>query len=160
MNRNSDSPHAHACACPCGQTRFAAQSRPFARIYCHCLICQRLYRKPFADVCILWARSLEMPADADTRVARYRSWPALDRTVCMHCELPVLGVFRLGPLRTLAFVPSSNFAHEDELPKPAAHLFYHRRAADHNDGLPKYHGYWRSEFGVGMIIARGLTGGG
>jgi hypothetical protein len=92
------------------------------------------------------------------RIKRYRRWPALDRAICAHCEQPAFGVFRLGPLRALAFVPSANFGYAANLPTPAAHLFYHRRTADHDDALPKYSGYWRSEWGASLAIARGMLG--
>ena len=38
------------CACLCGASRFAVDGDPIGRFLCHCTICQRVYRKPFADV--------------------------------------------------------------------------------------------------------------
>jgi hypothetical protein len=142
----------YACSCPCGETKFRAHAKPFARFHCHCLICQQIYGKPWADVSVLWARALEGPAQNTVRIARYRSPPALNRATCKACGGPVHGVFALGALRTVAFVPSANFAADVPLPAPEARVFYHRRAADVDDHLPKYSGYWRSELAVSMLL--------
>jgi hypothetical protein len=146
--------HGYDCACPCGETKFRAHSRPFARFYCHCLICQKLYAKPFADVSVVWARSIEPASASVVRTARHRRPPALDRSVCAVCGQPAYGMFMLGPLRTLAFVPSANFGSASGLPAPVAHIFYHRRTADIDDALPKYSGYWRSEFAVCALLSK------
>jgi hypothetical protein len=142
------------CACLCGKTQFRIGAQPFARFYCHCAICQSLYAKPYADVSALWARALSPAAPSDVKTARYRRPPALDRSTCAHCGKPVYGVFMLGPLRTIAFVPSANIGIDFALPAPASHIFYHRRIADIDDGLPKYSGYWRSELAVSALLVR------
>ncbi|TXI49730.1 MAG: hypothetical protein E6Q50_07710 [Lysobacter sp.] len=143
----------HACACPCGEARFEIRARPFARLYCHCLICQRIYGAPFADVSVLWPRDL-MPASPErVKTARYRKPPALDRSTCLACGRPVHGVLAFGPLRAFAFVPTANLVSVDA-PAPVAHIFYHRRVADIDDSLPKYSGYWRSEIATTMMLIR------
>jgi hypothetical protein len=40
------------CACQCGRSKFTVSGRPLAQLYCHCKICQALYRQPRADVTI------------------------------------------------------------------------------------------------------------
>jgi hypothetical protein len=146
--------HQSNCACRCGKTEFRIGARPFARFYCHCTICQSLYAKPYADVSVLWAGALTPAAPNDVKTARYRRPPALDRSTCMHCGKPVYGVFMFGPLRTIAFVPSANIGKDADLPAPVTHIFYHRRVADIDDGLPKYSGYWRSELAVSALLMR------
>lgn len=149
--------HGHACACPCSEARFGIRARPFARFYCHCLICQKIYGKPFADVSVLWARDLIQAPPAQVKTARYRIPPALDRSTCIACGRPVHGVLAFGPLRTFAFVPTANLVSVDP-PAPVAHIFYHRRVADIDDSLPKYSGYWRSEIATTtMLIRRGIA---
>ncbi len=151
----------HACACPCGETRFGIRARPFARFYCHCLICQKIYGKPFADVSVLWARDLIQAPPEQVKTARYRRPPALDRSTCASCGRPVHGTLGLWPMPAFAFVPSVNIdAHLDAnvLPAPASHIFYHRRVADIDDALPKYSGYWRSQIATTvMLIRRGFA---
>ena len=153
--------HGRACACPCGDARFGIRARPFARFYCHCLICQKIYGKPFADVSVLWARDLIQAPPEQVKTARYRNPPALDRSTCASCGRPVHGVLALGPLRTFAFVPSVNVGTDvgsdvdaPDVPAPAAHIFYHRRVADIDDALPKYSGYWHSQTAVTAMLIR------
>jgi len=49
------------CACLCGATRFAVKGEPIGRFFCHCTICQTVYRKPFVDATFFWARSIALP---------------------------------------------------------------------------------------------------
>lgn len=142
------------CACPCGATRFSVSARPFARFYCHCLICQRLYGLPYADVSAVWARDLHMPDRGTLVTTRYRPPPSLARSLCVQCGKPAFGVLKLGPLSLLALVPSANFAEKAVLPSPAAHLFWNRSTTQHDDGLPKHRGYWRSEMAVSALLLR------
>ncbi len=59
----------------------------------------------------------------------------------------------------LAFVPGMNFPRRTGLPRPSAHIFYHRRVRDAVDGLPKISGYWTSElFVTKLILANMLAG--
>jgi hypothetical protein len=39
-----------------------------------------------------------------------------------------------------------NFADQSSLPVAGFHIFYDRRVADVADELPKYSGYWKSEW--------------
>jgi hypothetical protein len=58
----------------------------------------------------------------------------------------------------LAFVPSQNFSRAAELPAASGHIFYDRRVADIEDGLPKVSGYWPSEVYVTRLLLGGLVG--
>ncbi|MFT7214838.1 MAG: hypothetical protein ACI9XK_005109 [Granulosicoccus sp.] len=54
----------------------------------------------------------------------------------------------LAPAFGLSFIPAANFFKEYELPKPVLHSFYDRRVDDVDDHLPKFSGYWQSQWGV------------
>ena len=149
-----------ACACACGRTRFSLRARPFARFHCHCGICRTLYGRPSADVSVLRAIDLQPPPAERMRVARYRPPPALDRALCVECGTPLYGTLSLLPFgrgpRLFAFVPSANVLEPQALPAPAMHIFYDRRVADREDGLPAHSGYLRSELAVTALALRGL----
>jgi len=148
-----------SCRCPCGASTFTVHGRPVVRFLCHCLICQSLYQRPFADVTALWASSVRLPADSKVRFKHYRPPPALNRGTCPSCQAPVVGFLRLAPFLRLGFVPSQNFSCPAELPTPSAHVFYHRRVKDVSDELPKVSGYWPSEFLVTRFVVRSLLPG-
>ena len=118
------------CACLCGASRFTVAGNPIGRFFCHCKICQTVYRKPFADVTCFWASSINVPSNQQIEFRRYRPPPALRRGVCEKCGNPVVGFLGFVPGFTLAFVPSQNFPRPTDLPKPERHIFYDRRVAD------------------------------
>jgi hypothetical protein len=149
----------YQCACRCGRTSFAVTGRPLARLYCHCQICQALYRQPRADVTVWWGQSVELPQNQSVRFKHYRLPPAINRGTCPSCGLPVVGFLRLAPLVQLAFVPAINFSRRTGLPRPSAHIFYHRRVKDARDRLPKISGYWASELYATKLIVAGMLRG-
>jgi hypothetical protein len=87
-----------ACACVCGAARLTVAGQPIGRFFCHCKICQGLYRKPFADVTYFWAGSVTLPDDQPIEFRRYRPPPALRRGICARCGNPVVGFLRLAPV--------------------------------------------------------------
>ena len=133
------------CSCPCGETRFELSGAPLLRFLCHCRVCQEVYRKPFADVVVVRDRQLLKPLDASLEFRRYRPPPSVLRSVCAACRNPVVA---RAPMMGLAFMPTRNLPAEVPAPAPALHVFYHRRAADVEDELPKVSGYWASEWAV------------
>jgi hypothetical protein len=141
------------CACPCNAAQFTVTGTPIARFYCHCQICQAVYRQPFADVTAWWSGSVVLPSETTVQFKHYRPPPALRRGTCPSCGLPVVGFLRLAPFVRLAFVPAQNIRDRKTLPAPATHIFYHRRVKDIEDDLPKVSGYWSSELAVtGMVM--------
>jgi hypothetical protein len=146
------------CACLCGASRFSVSGNPIGRFFCHCTICQSVYRKPFADVAYFWAEAVDLPADQSVEFRRYRPPPALRRGLCMKCMNPVVGFLTVVPGLTVAFVPSQNFPRPAELPAPGRHIFYDRRVADIADSVPKVQGYIASEAYVTRSILAGLFG--
>jgi hypothetical protein len=132
------------CSCPCGATRFAVKGEPIGRFFCHCTICQAVYRKPFADATIFWGGSIALPDAHAVEFRRYRPPPSLNRGVCPHCRNPVVAFMAYSPL-SVGFVPARNFENPADLPEPDCHIFYERRVADVDDPVPKISGYWSSE---------------
>lgn len=145
-----------AGSCACGASRFVVSGNPRARFICHCMICQSVYRKPYADVSAMWGGEVVVANEASVRFKHYRAPPALRRGTCSACGGPVVGFLRLAPFVRLAFVPSENFSDKSVLPRPAMHIFYHRRVADIADELPKYGGYWTSQLAVTRLLLKAL----
>jgi hypothetical protein len=144
------------CACICNASRFTVAGEPIGRLFCHCTICQRVYRKPFADVTYLWAGSVILPDNQPIEFRRYRPPPALRRGICARCGNPVVAFLRLAPGLAIAFVPSQNFPRPAELPVPDRHIFYDRRVADVADAVPKLEGYWASQLHVTRTVLAGF----
>jgi hypothetical protein len=155
----STTPPVHQGACPCGHARFSLTAAPIARFYCHCLVCQRLYGAPYADVSVVPARHVHGPDRDTVAIGRHRPPPALARALCRHCGQPVLGTLGFAGLRLLTFVPSANLVDPGLLPPPTAHIFWNRRTSDHADALPRYSGYWRSELAVVATVLRAAARG-
>jgi len=145
-----------SCACSCGESRLDVKGMPVARLLCHCTICQTVYKKPFADVIVLWAGAIALPEGHKVQFKKYRRPPALSRGACPTCNAPVVGFLGLAPFVKLAFVPSMNFQHQVALPTPSAHIFYHRRLEDAADNIPKVSGYWPSELTVQKLVMSSL----
>jgi hypothetical protein len=114
-----------------------------------------LYKKPFADVVILWGGAITLPEEQPFTFRKYRPPPALRRSTCNACGAPVVGFLRLAPFVRLAFVPSPNFTDQSVLPPPSVHIFYDSRVNDVEDDLPKISGYWASEMAVSKLLLGG-----
>ena len=135
------------CSCPCGETTFTVDEVPFARFYCHCEICQKLYDKPFADVTVVKTKHVHL-ADDQVNFKKYKMPPALDRGTCKACGKPAAGFLRGIPGLGLAFISADNFNDKTNLPAHQGHIFYHRKQAEFEDELPKLSGYLSSELAV------------
>ena len=107
-------------------------------------------------VTVFPARAVTLPDNSGVTFRRYRPPPAIDRGSCPACGGPVVEFMTRGPLKMLAFAPSQDFERPSELPEPSLHIFYHRRAADATDSLPKVSRYWASEMAVSRTIFGGL----
>ena len=139
-------------SCRCGSSKFEVNGDLLGRFFCHCTICQSVYKQPFADVTAFRARDVELPLNSKVEFKRLRSPPAVNRGICPECNSPVVGFMSLLPGLRLGFVPSANFQDRRELPEPFAHIFYQSWAADVSDAVPKVSGYWRSEWAVGRNL--------
>lgn len=150
---------AESSACPCGAAGFSIRGKPLGRFFCHCLICQRVYEAPFADVTVFWVGSERLLSQDEVVFKRYRLPPALQRGTCRACGSPVFGYLRLAPFVRLLFVPTHNIKPSVGVPEPSAHIFYHRRVQEVTDSLPKFSGYWRSELEVSRLVLSGTVRG-
>tara|TARA_R110001592_G_scaffold103298_1_gene291126 strand:+ start:8006 stop:8377 length:372 start_codon:yes stop_codon:yes gene_type:complete len=107
-----------------------------------------VYRKPFADIIAVRSNQLLKPVNPTILFTKHRFPPAVKRGTCPLCSNPVVALLPLVPSFGLAFIPADNFSKNLELPKPILHSFYDRRVDDIDDLLPKFNGYWLSQWAV------------
>lgn len=144
------------CVCHCGLSRVEVHGKPIVRMLCHCTICKQDYQRAFSDFVVFRPGAVTLPPGQDIQFRKYRKPPALSRGICSRCNNPVVGLLRLAPFVQLAFVPARNFLQQDELPAPAAHIFYHQRIEDVPDNLPKIEGYWASELAITKAVSSSM----
>lgn len=145
------------CTCPCGSSSVTVRAKPRARFLCHCTICQAATAQPYADDCVHWASEIVLPQNHHIEFKAHKSSPpAYSRGKCPVCGAPVVAFIHAAPFIRLAFIPSSNYPNQSALPVPKAHMFYHRRATDISDTLPKYSGYWLSQLMVSALTLLAL----
>jgi hypothetical protein len=145
-------------SCQCGASKFEVDGASLGRFFCHCTICQSLYKQPFADVTAFRARDVKLSPDSKVEFKRLRAPPAVNRGICPQCGRPVVGYMALLPGVRVGFAPSANLPVARELPAAFAHIFYQSRIADIPDAIPKVSGYWRSEWAVGRHLLGALLG--
>tara|TARA_R110002072_G_scaffold140765_8_gene285235 strand:- start:25354 stop:25713 length:360 start_codon:yes stop_codon:yes gene_type:complete len=107
-----------------------------------------VYRKPFANIVAVKSNQIIKPIDPAIRFTKHRLPPSVNRGVCPSCNSPVVAFLPLAPTFGLAFIPAENFSEVFELPKPILHSFYDRRVGDVDDQLPKFNGYWPSQWAL------------
>ncbi len=83
---------------------------------------------------------------------KYKSALALQRGTCITCNAPSIEFFDLPLLPEFTIIPSESIPAGHFLPKPSAHIFYHRRVADIDDALPKHNGFLKSQ----LVLSRKL----
>ena len=137
--------------CSCGTFSFETRKAPTARFICHCLFCQAFTGQPFSDVSVLLSHQIDMKGIDALSFKKYRLPPNLNRGRCTSCGQPAVETMGFRPLQ-LVFIPSQNFSDQELLPPAKSHVFYHRRAKDISDSLPKYSGYWPSQIGINRTI--------
>ncbi|KZX76839.1 hypothetical protein A3715_12445 [Oleiphilus sp. HI0009] len=137
----------HQCSCPCGKTKFTVEKTPAVRFFCHCEICQALYKSNYSDVCVVKSKHVTLD-EQDVEFKTYRLPPALQRGTCKHCHLPVAGFLKGIPGLGLAFISAENFDDKSSLPDAVGHVFYHRKSASYDDKLEKHEGYWGSQLAI------------
>ena len=137
-----------SCQCSCGGVKLKVKEPLITRFFCHCKICQSVYKKPFADATVLRARDIVIDTPNTLQFERLRPPPNLNRGICGSCKMPAIGLMTLVPGLKIAFLPTHMFQNSNDAPEPSFHLFYHSRIADVDDAYPKHNGYWRSEWAV------------
>lgn len=141
------------CSCPCGQSSFGVTAAPSMRFFCHCKICQKLYKKAFADVTLLQWEHVNLADENAIIFGKYRSFPAINRGICRECNTPVMAYAGSGKSR-LAFIAADNYENKSVLPEPQLHIFYDSRAEAVDDALPKHKGYIRSQLAVMKLMGK------
>ena len=148
MNNN----HVITGRCECGQTQVAISKPPMLRFHCHCTICQTLYKKPFSDVTVMWAKDALLTQGE--HIEYRRPGLLLKRGVCTQCKQPIFATMTLFPGVKFAFIPANRYDDPTMLPKPSAHIFFHRSNVPIEDGIEKYRGFIRSELVVSWLIVK------
>lgn len=138
----------YALSCPCGSARAALTAMPTQRFFCHCTICQSLYKAPFADVTILRADAVTVTTPDAVGFKKYKAPPALDRGLCTACEKPLLGFLSMPLLPGLAFIAAGNYEQQSLLPPADRHIWYRSRQQDVDDELRKISGPVMSQLAV------------
>ena len=141
-----------SCQCECGETQVHLAKPPMLRFHCHCTICQELYKLPFSDVTVMWAKNAVLTQGK--HIEYYRPGLLLKRGVCTQCEQPILAYMTLFPGIRLAFVPGNRYNDQSVLPKATAHIFFHRSKNQMDDGIPKHTGFIKSELVVTWLILK------
>ncbi|NGY05206.1 GFA family protein [Solimonas terrae] len=144
------------CQCTCGHAKFEALGRPLFRGYCHCTICQAFNQAPYADISVFRGNDVVMPEAGTVQYKTLRPPPAVQRGVCAACGKPAIEYLKMFPMPKLIIVPTANIRDAALIPAPSLHIFYNRRLADIDDGLPKFSGYWKSQLGFGRHLLASL----
>ena len=145
--------------CPCGQAQFKIDAMPRTRFFCHCTICQKVYKRDFSDVTVTLAKHVRVSPDAAISFNQYKAPPALDRGICTHCAHPVLGFLKSPGLPRLAFIPTAVLPDRADTPAPERHIHYGTRRRDVDDDLPKTSGELASNLVLLPAIVRVLMKG-
>lgn len=140
------------CQCECGATQVSVAKPPMLRFHCHCTICQELYKRPFSDVTVMWAKDAKLTQGEN--IEYRRPGLLLKRGVCTQCEEPILAYMTLFPGLRLAFVPGNRYNDSGVLPKASAHIFFHRSKAPMADGIAQYEGFIKSELVITWLMLK------
>lgn len=143
------------CVCPCGATKFEIRAAPRLRMLCHCTLCQRFNKAPFADILVYRARDVEMPPSGTVEFTTLKPPPNVRRGKCASCGAPAIETFHAPLLPKLTMVPRTMHRADAELPEPAAHFFYETRIEDAEDALPKHKGFVPSQLAFFKYYLRG-----
>jgi hypothetical protein len=73
-----------SATCECGLCEIKLSRMPAQRMFCHCTICQEVYGRPFTDIMMTDARTIEIPNERNIDFKRYKKPPALDRGSCLE----------------------------------------------------------------------------
>ena len=148
----NDNP-AQRATCGCGSVAVDISAPPLFRVVCHCSICRAFNEAAFADMLVYRLGDVSEPAPGLIEFKTWRPPPNVQRGTCAKCGKPALERFRSPLFPNLAMLPSVNL--DGEPPPVAAHIFYDKRVADVDDGVPKHSGYWPSQWAFGKLVFAG-----
>ncbi|NNC37926.1 MAG: hypothetical protein HKO02_10750 [Hyphomonadaceae bacterium] len=144
--------------CACKASDFELSQMPTQRMYCHCSICQLVYDGPYSDFMLANAKTVSVNPVSKIHYNRYKKPLALDRGVCTECQKPAMGFLQIVPGVRLAFIPAYTLNGHKDIPEPSRHIWYHSRAADIEDDLPKIEGKMRSNMACLGPFYKGFRG--
>lgn len=144
--------------CACGHAIFQIKGAPILRGYCHCTICQKYNNAPFGDITVYRAKDVTLPLEASVEYTSYRQPSFLKRGVCVSCRSPAVETLNICSMLKLVIVPTANISNSDHLITPSLHIFYDKRTADIEDGLPKFQGYFASQTGFLKALMKAKKG--
>ena len=142
------------CSCGCGKARLVVAGALLGRIKCHCTICQVANRAAFADSTVLMEKDVPFERIEHIRFEKQKRRMAVQRGFCRSCGCFMLARMTGIPFFPLAFVSSSRYPADLELPEPVLHVYYESHVADVMDELPKYSGKWRSQLAVLSMVLK------
>ena len=143
-------------SCQCGEAAFAIHGRPLLHGYCHCTICQAFNEGAYADITLFRAGDVTLPSEGKVDYQYYTSPPMVHRGKCAACGKPAVETMSLPLMPKLVIVPTANIKDASLVPSPIIHIFYHRRQADVDDGLPKHSGYLKSQLAFSWQLVKAL----
>ena len=138
--------------CECGKSQVELKKAPMLRFHCHCTICQNLYKQPYSDVTVMWNKNAKLTQGE--HIEYRRPGLLLKRGVCTQCQQPIFATMTLLPGLKLAFIPANRYDDASILPKPSAHIFFHRSEVEMNDGIRKTKGFIKSELMISWLIIK------
>jgi hypothetical protein len=74
----------------------------------------------------------------------------------VHCGLPKYCKISAGSLVEFVSVPSGYLKHLN-LPMPVAHIYYHSRKSDIDDGVVKISGHYKSQTAIQWAVLSSLV---
>lgn len=140
------------CTCPCGASQIVVNAAPRARYFCHCTICQVVCKQNYADCTALRAEEVTLMEGHKIEFKKYGPSNGISRGNCSICGSPVVDFLNMLPGIRAAFVPGEIYPDQTTLPPPTMHLYYHRRATDISDPLPKHSGAFRSQLAAAPMM--------
>lgn len=140
-----------ATQCACGECQIQVHEPVLARFYCHCSICQAVYKEKYSDVTVQLAGKVSMVKRSEITFRRYKRWLSLNRGVCSNCGDPVIATL----FSIFAFIPSRNYIEGGRLPESQARIFCQDPEAK-NTNLSVASGYWKSQLLVSFLIIKRL----
>lgn len=143
-------------ACTCGQVQFKMKAKPLFRAHCHCTNCQSFNDANYADIIVLRSRDVSLTGQESIAFENYQKPPLLKRGRCSDCSGVVIEEMNIPLIPSLTIIPAQTLHQTAEMPAPRFHMFYHRRANEIDDDLPKYSGYISSQVRFSTVLLRAL----
>jgi hypothetical protein len=158
---DTNSTYAARAQCDCGTCVIEIKKAPTVRLNCHCTICQAFTGVAYSDVMVVPAEQAVIKNEDWITYKKFRKYrfppPNLARGRCRNCGKAFVETWGFGSRHVLLFVRYVCFEHPEGFPPPEAHMFYEHRVKDADDNVPKYEGYFPSEWAMAKMIVHALS---